>query len=340
MPVSQHLADTVYSVVCRNNEDAKELLTLLNAASSAIVVIAMGALPANYYRVDTTATAADAVARVYPTADEAVAAFEAQSVYTSGVIWMTEGQVHADWTGAGLSGEKSVTFTTGTPNAATLGVDAGILVAPVGTQNLRFSRLRVNFVAQLDATGWDVDFADCSLTGASATAVTGVVAARCTAVNTTAFNVGLLGIVGGAGLAIRLERCDFLFFATASSVCFLAMGTSLVSVIDSVVRATIDGDANTLDLFATAGAETPVLVMRGGAVRLASTGGAAANEFVKAGYSSVDVAGTTFSREAGGTVNYGKAGTTAQLSWFGADPDDGNLPTGSWHNNAGTIEQV
>jgi hypothetical protein len=341
MAVSEHLADTIFATMCRNNADSAELIALLNGSSSLVLLLAaMGALPSNVFRVDTSAVAADAAARVYPTADLAVAAAEATAL-TEYVLWMTEGQTHAAWTGAGFTGTKSISFACIADRAATVPVNlAGALPAPTGTQTVRFDRVAVELATNFDATGYLVG-AQNSLVSST---MGGGALALITSLTTTVENCDFVDVkIKGSDALVTAtcRRSDFSYTVDAVGIAIEAStGFSVVTMIDCSVRA-VNATAGLFVLFGhTGGPETPVLLMRGGYVRVDASGGAGGIQIVTGGYFLADVSGTVFTRIPGGTVNWGKAGTSGQLSWFGTVPDDANLPTGAWFNNAGVINQA
>lgn len=307
----------------------------IDALKGAGIVATAGALPANCFRVDTTATAGDAVARVYATADLAVAAAEA-SGYTSYTIWLTEGQAHTPWTCATLSGSKVCGFVTGTSLGATLPINAAALPVAVGSPTITFGNVNVTLANTIDCAGY-VIAADAAQIDGNGFRLRNANSVRL--VDSTLTDVYFQAIGGGgANAGAFATRCTFSFAGSIGGETVMSMNVTASGLISTSGCSWNDTTTagKTGGLFLGGGGGVTLVIATGdryhvgsgGVINVANSVSALSQFYV-----------CDFARAAGGTVNFGTQLTTP-CTWHGPVPDDAKLPHQAWYNNGGVINQL
>lgn len=332
MSVSSTLM-TRLKVLLNSPQPWQELIDLLNGTSNSE---AYGAYPSNVYTVDTTVAAPLPSQRVYPTVDAAYAAGTAAG--GDFAINVLPGQVNT------LNGpivlDKSITIRC--PYGGRAGaVNLPALLVNGGTgESLRFSNVTVGQAGLIaDATGLDtIIFDDCrviSLGGQQVLGFAGVVAT-----GDTQF-VGTRFVSIGQNAPIGFVWSNSSWTPGAG----FPAGATVFGMSASVVNSFIDCDVNArgiddVTVFSRS-LNNPTVSLRGTDIAVENSGGGNSILFDSA-LLTVELDNVQVTRTGAGVVNFG-AGVVSPfpgLSWHGTDPNDALLPTGSWHNLAGTIVQV
>lgn len=327
-----------------NDDEKRRLQTLIQDPPTYQEVIALlegsgnyglyGAYPSDVYTVDLTAPVAVPTSRVYPTFDAALAAGYAAGI-DNFAIHTLPGQA-PQWTTAPVA--LTLGFTVRCAyGKGSLQIPAALALVGGTGKTVRFMNLEIAQApgaTVADVTGLDnVEFIDCdmlALGGQIWLGFNSVTERNTRMVGPRFLSTGVLFGFGGnwtpgAGFPAAVSAFQMRASTTSSFI-----GTSFAP----------EGiDDNTLF---TQSLNNPVLELQGCNIAVENTGAGAASVFGASALLSVRLRGVTVNRTGAGVVNFGSAVSVAfpGLSWHGTDPDDAALPSGSWHNLAGSIVQV